>query len=377
MSRLRSARSQQRALASREESVQSLREVLHSSLGIRQRPPEQAQAGAALLDAPAHHAPEAQPGALQIVAPLQRVGGDHLRRRGGGRRAPVGDEVRNREVDLVPDAGDQRNRAAMNRACDRFVVEAPQILDRTAPSSEHEHVALRSRGDALEHLRDSGRRPAALNGNRVQDCVHAGKAPPHHGQDVAQGGAGRRGDDPDARGHPGDGLLRLVVEEPFVAETLLQRLEGPAQRARSRFLEVVHDELELATLGVEADPDLREHLHSVDRLELQVTVLHSEHRAAHLAPLVLQREVQVAGSRAGEIRDFSLDPQGRKAGFDETPRLEVEPRHGVDVAHRRFDDVRAAGGRVHHEFTGGGFLRRMRRTPESQVRRACSRSWKA
>ena len=47
-----------------------------------------------------------------------RIGGRELGRRGRRRRAQVGDEIRDREVDFVPDAGHERDGAGGDRARD-------------------------------------------------------------------------------------------------------------------------------------------------------------------------------------------------------------------------------------------------------------------
>src|SRR5688500_18201539 len=54
---------------------------------------------------------------------------------GRGRRswgAHVCDEVGDREIDLVSDAADNRNRTFEDRACDDFLVECPEVFERTA-----------------------------------------------------------------------------------------------------------------------------------------------------------------------------------------------------------------------------------------------------
>ena len=64
----------------------------------------------------------------ELRAQLGRLG-----RRG---RADVGNEVGNREIDLVANAGYQRQRVVDDRACQRLVVEAPQVFERTAAAHQ-------------------------------------------------------------------------------------------------------------------------------------------------------------------------------------------------------------------------------------------------
>ena len=76
---------------------------------------------------------------------------DHDLRRGGRRRrAQVGDEIADREVGLVADAGDRRDLARGHRARDDFLVERPEILERAsaAARSARRRAASSARGAA-------------------------------------------------------------------------------------------------------------------------------------------------------------------------------------------------------------------------------------
>src|SRR6478736_4850999 len=80
---------------------------------------------------------------LQFVrAPLEvaHVGYDQFRSCARGRRTQVGDKIRDREIDLVSDRGDDRQRGMKNCARDDLLVEFPEILDAAAATCEHEKV---------------------------------------------------------------------------------------------------------------------------------------------------------------------------------------------------------------------------------------------
>ena len=64
--------------------------------------------------------------ALHHFIDVGRYGFGGYRRR---RRTMVGDEIGDREIDLVTDAGDQRQRVSGDVAGQRFVVETPEILE--------------------------------------------------------------------------------------------------------------------------------------------------------------------------------------------------------------------------------------------------------
>ena len=105
------------------------------------------------------HAP-AQPlharprgGAEPIVQPIDPAaeivlrGDDHLGRRRRRRRPQVGDEVGNRDVGLVSDGGNHRNRRPRDRARDHFFVERPEVLDRAAAAADDDDVDARHAPD--------------------------------------------------------------------------------------------------------------------------------------------------------------------------------------------------------------------------------------
>jgi hypothetical protein len=104
--------------------------------------------------------------------------------------------------------------------------------------------------------------------------------------------------------------------------------EGTAQRAFAAFLHVLEHQLVLAARFVQGQATTHEHLQAVARREAQARGLHAEHRAAHLRVLVLQREVDVARSRAREVADFALDPDLGKGPFQHFPRERVQLGRG-------------------------------------------------
>ena len=263
--------------------------------------------------------------------PLVRVGHHRLRRRRGRRRAQVRHEIGDGEVDLVPDPADDGNRRAVHRARHHFLVEGPEILERSSAAGHDQHVALGALAGRVDHARDRLRRPGALDRHRVEHHRHRGESPSQHAQDVAYRRTGGRSNDPDAPRQERKRVLVFRVEQAFRAEPALQRIERAPQRPGARFLHVLHDELELAALGVEADLRVGEHLHAVCGRESQRPVVHAEHRAPHLAALVLEREVDVPRARTREIGYLALDPDGRERLLENRTGVEVEARHGVDV----------------------------------------------
>src|SRR6266481_3477896 len=64
----------------------------------------------------------------------------HLRRRRRRRRASVGDETRDREIDLVADRGDDGQSGSDDGARDTLLVERPEVLERAAAAADDQHL---------------------------------------------------------------------------------------------------------------------------------------------------------------------------------------------------------------------------------------------
>ena len=117
--------------------------------------------------------------------PLGAVRHDALGRTRGRRRALVGDEVGDREVHLVADAAHDGNRAGEDGACDRLVVERPQVLERAAAARDDQHVAVPARGRR-------GARPARSRAARLRPARRPGRSAPGRPGSAGAGCAGCR-----------------------------------------------------------------------------------------------------------------------------------------------------------------------------------------
>src|SRR5579862_2183244 len=97
----------------------------------------------------AHGGREPTTDLLEPMRPATHIRDHQLSGARGRRSAQIRDKVRDGEVDLMADAGDDRRTAAaaaaIDRARDALVVECPQILERAAPTGEDQHVALGAR----------------------------------------------------------------------------------------------------------------------------------------------------------------------------------------------------------------------------------------
>ena len=143
----------------------------------------------------------------------------------------------------------------------------------------------------------------------------AGKTLAQAVQDVVQHGAAERGDDADAFRQEGDRPLAVGLEQPLFTEAATALLQQLEQCPFARKVEGVHDKLVTGARAIGRDPPGRHYFHAVFRLEPD-----SPRRAApahgvqHIA-VVLQVEIEVAGSGAFEAGYLAAHADARKLGF--------------------------------------------------------------
>ncbi len=119
-----------------------------------------------------------------------------------------------------------------------------------------------------------------------------------------------------------------------MVEFALEFFKGSLQGAVPGFLHAFRDQLVVAARLVQADPAANQYLHAFLRLEAQQLVAVAEHGAPDLGTAVLESEIQVAGRGAGEVGEFSLEPDARQALFQQLACCLVQPGDRVDVPFR-------------------------------------------
>ena len=231
-----------------------------------------------------------------------------FRRARGRRCALIRDEVGDRDVGLVAHAADDRNAASVDRARDGFLVERHQVFERAAAPGQDQHVALATCSRELQRLHDFARCRLALHRNGVDQDRHGREAALQDVQDVAQRSAGRRRNHADATGQGGQRLFLCGLEQALGQQLAFEFLEPATQRAFASLLEVIDDDLELATGLVEAHATSCEHPGAVLDREAHQHAAVAEHRAANLGRFVLQREIPVARGGARQVRDLAFEP---------------------------------------------------------------------
>src|SRR5262249_17005576 len=103
---------------------------------------------------------------------------------------------------------------------------------------------------------------------------------------------------------------------PLGLQARLELLEGQLEGAEAPGLQDLADELVLAAHGVDVEVGERQDVEAVLGGEAEPSDAALEEDGPDLGPLVLQREVDVAGAVDPEVRDLALDPQPAEAGFE-------------------------------------------------------------
>ena len=138
----------------------------------------------------------------------------------------------------------------------------------------------------------------ALHAHRPHDHV-AREAVGEPVQDVADDGAGRRGDDSD---HPRQERQRpfaFPVEQPLARQLLPQLVEQRHQRADTRRLQRLDDDLVFRAAGIGGELAGRDDLQPILRAERQARCRAFPHHAIEQRILILEREIKM--TRGGAL----------------------------------------------------------------------------
>src|SRR5258707_9365515 len=153
----------------------------------------------------------------------------------------------------MPDGGDRRNRAGGNRACHRLLVERPQIFERSPSAANQDDVVQLPAREVANGNGDLAGCVPALHAHRINLYVKAGEAAAENVQHVADGGAGRTGDDGDPLGQHRDRFFPRGIKKALIGELLLELFEGQLQRTEAGGLDGYRVELELSLLLLKSE----------------------------------------------------------------------------------------------------------------------------
>jgi hypothetical protein len=196
----------------------------------------------------------------------------------------------------MADRGDERDQALGCGADHDLLIERPQVLQRAAATGDDQEVrladaaAFRERVEAADRGGDLLGRAVALHLDRPDDDV-AGEAVGEAVQDVADHGAGGRGDDADHLGQERQELLSRLVEQAFGGELALAFLQQCHQRADAGGLERLDHDLVFRRAGEGGQPAGGDDLEPFLRLETHPCMSGLPDHRLDLGALVLEREI--------------------------------------------------------------------------------------
>ena len=213
----------------------------------------------------------------------------------------------------MPDRGDDRDAAIGDRAHDDFLVEAPQILDRSAAAGDDHQIGPGQRTAAV-HGRKAAHRARHLLGRALPLHQHR---PDQHlrrasirqpVQDVADDRAGGGCNDADRARQEGQRLLALGREQSFARQRRLELFQQRHQRAFARQLHPVDHDLIFGSPGIGGELARGDHLHPVLRREGQALCPAFPHDAVDDGIIVLQAEIEMPRRRPLETGNLAAQP---------------------------------------------------------------------
>ena len=226
---------------------------------------------------------------------------------GGGRGgAQVGDMVDQRPVGLVADGGDHRDRAVGDGAHHRLLVEAPEVFQRAAAARHDQQVgprdfsARRQRVEAADGGGDLVGRGFALHPHRPDQHM-TGKAIGQAVENVADDGAGRRGDDADDGGQIRQRALARLIEQALLGEGLTALFEQRHQGAEAGELNLLDDDLVGGFARERRQLAGRDNLDALLRARLHARENALPDHCVEPGALVLQAEIAMAGGMGPAI----------------------------------------------------------------------------
>ena len=228
----------------------------------------------------------------------------------------------------------RRHRTTRDRSGHDFLVERPEVLDRSPATPDNDDVNTRNAADRGERPGNVERGAVTLDARRPDDDVRIRISAPQHVDDVADGGAVERRHDADLARQCRQRALAVPVEKALGRQALLELVEGQLQRAESLRLEMLADDLILAFRVVHADPAARYHAQPVARRKPQGAQGRPEHPAPDLRAGVFQREVHVARIPDAAVRQLAFDPDLDESILDERPDLPCQLGNRQDAPRR-------------------------------------------
>ena len=250
-----------------------------------------------------------------------------------GRLGPdIGGKIAQREIDLVPDGGDDGHGAGRDRPHQRLLVESPQVLDAAAPAADDEQVENAQRLGRVQHCHQLGRRALALHLGGQHDQPAGPAAARQNADEVLHRRASRRRDEPDGARQERQRLLALRREQALSGQPLLEFFQLLLEPPGTVLDQGARDELVLAARLVDVDLTIGEHLQAIAELHSLPGRVAAEQHTGELGAGVLEGEINVAAGLRPEVGHLAAHPTRRHPTLQHLLHPPRELRDRLDPA---------------------------------------------
>ena len=243
----------------------------------------------------------------------------HFGCRGGRRRAAVRRIIGQSGVGFMPHRADRGDRAIGDGAHHHFLVEAPQILDRTASPRHDDEVgpigmALWQGGKPAHRACHLLCRALALHQHRPHD--HAARETVCQPvEDIADHRPRGRGNHPDGSRQIGQWPFARRIEQPFRFEPCLGLFQQRQQRPFAGQLHPFDHDLVFRAPRIGRDLARRHDFQPVFRAERQAPRIAAPHHPVEHGVLVLERAVHMPACGPLHARQFAAQPHEAEPVF--------------------------------------------------------------
>jgi len=215
----------------------------------------------------------------------------------------------------VADGRDDRDGTGKDRARHGLIVEGRQVLQGSSAPGDDDDVNVFHFLQKPQRGRNFPRRLRSLHAHGRNQDIDGRETPSRHREDVPDHGPRGRRDDADPGRQKRNRFLFPGVEKPLGREPRFELFEGLLQRAKALGLDPLDNQLVLAPRLVHPQPSAAHDPHALFQFERRKRrgarpaeggEARPEQNGADGALVVLEREIDMARSRAPQIRDLAL-----------------------------------------------------------------------
>ena len=274
--------------------------------GLRHGPPDVMRQLASGVPTPAqevlHGSIQRLGGKPHPVDGREETAADQLCGRAGCFSPHIGREIAEREIDFVPDSGDDGDPRSGHCAHERLLIERPQVLQTAATAADHEQIEMRTRSRLAEFMGQLQRvvhlssRAFALDLGRKHHEASAPVPALENPDEILHCRPCRRRDESDGGGKLREGALASRIEQSVGGQTLLEPLKLLLEPTQSIVDRGTYQQLVVAARLIDAQFPEHDELGAIAQAARGATAndIAAKHDAADLALRVLKREIHVA-----------------------------------------------------------------------------------